>query len=503
MPTVASADGPGTTLATHGNTLPSSSAANDSGPMTPKSLQLHPDRLFPVDATTRDVARRLHESVKDLPIISPHSHVPPQWIADDVNFRDPTSLLITPDHYVTRMMHANGVALDELGVGRGDLSEDDARRAFRHLCEHWADYNGTPVRYWLENELVDIFGVDVRPGTETADHIYDAIAEWVADPANSARQLMERFDISVLATTDDPCDSLEHHAALADDPTFTRRVVPTFRPDKYLEAAQHGWNALVDRLGEVSHHQVHDLPGFLAALQDRRAYFKAHGAVSTDHSHTDLGTQRLDEAEANRLYLAARTGTVSAAEGAALRRHLIWHQVRMACEDGLTMTLHPAVSRNHHQPTFAKFGADVGADIPISVEVTRALKPALDSFGTHPDLNLVLFTLDETVFSREIAPLAGFYPTVYAGVPWWFLDAPDAIKRYRRAVTETAGFTRTSGFIDDTRAFCSIPARHDMSRRLDAVHLADLVVEHRLDEDEALETINALVVDNPRKVFKL
>ncbi|MGD7733730.1 glucuronate isomerase [Propionibacteriaceae bacterium G57] len=469
----------------------------------PISLSLHPDRLFPVDASTRDVARRLYESVKDLPIISPHSHVPPQWIADDVAFSDPTSLLITPDHYVTRMMHANGVRLDDLGVGRNDMTADDSRAAFRLLCEHWGDYAGTPVRYWLENELVDIFGVTVRPSPETADQIYDAIQAWVGDGANTARKLMERFDIAVLATTDDPCDNLEHHAALRDDATFTRRVVPTFRPDKYLEPARADWNQLVDDISRASGEAVDDLPGFLNALANRREYFKAHGAFSSDHSHFDLDTTRLDEAEANRIYLAARRGAASADEATALRRHLVWHQVRMATEDGLVLTLHPAVVRNHHTPTFEKYGADVGADIPVSVEVSRALRPALESFGTHPNLNLVIFTLDETVFSREIAPLAGFYPSVFAGVPWWFLDAPDAIKRFRRAVTETAGFTRTSGFIDDTRAFCSIPARHDMSRRLDACHLADLVVEHRLAEDEAAQIITSLVVDQPRKVFKL
>ena len=468
-----------------------------------RPLTLNPDRLFPVDPTTRGIARRLHASVRELPIISPHSHVPAQWIAEDVAFRDPASLLITPDHYVTRMMHANGVPLEELGVGQGDLSEQDARRAFRHLCEHWGDYNGTPVRYWLENELVDIFGVDVRPSAETADEVYDTIAAWLADPAHTARKLMDTFDIEVLATTDDPCDGLEHHAMLRADATFTRRVVPTFRPDKYLEPGDPDWNQRVDRLAEVSGEQVDDLAGFLAALENRRAHFKAHGAVSTDHSHADLGTERLADAQADRIYRAARTGAASSQESTALRRHLTWEMVRMATEDGLTMTLHPAVARNHHRPTYERFGADVGADIPIGVEVTRALQPALDSFGTHPNLHLVLFTLDETVFSREIAPLAGFYPSVHVGVPWWFLDAPDAIKRFRSAVTETAGFTRTSGFIDDTRAFCSIPARHDMSRRLDAVHLAGLVAEHRLEEDEAFETIHALVADNPRKVFKL
>ncbi|MGD8215006.1 glucuronate isomerase [Aestuariimicrobium sp. Y1814] len=471
--------------------------------MTTTSLRLYPDRLFPADERTRAVARRLHASVADLPIISPHSHVPAQWIAEDISFDDPAALLITPDHYVTRLMHANGVPLHELGVGQGRLDEPAARRAFAHLCEHWADFRGTPVRYWLENQFVEMFGITEKPSRESADRLYDTIAAWLADPANSARRLMERFDIAVLATTDAPCDDLTHHAALRSDGSFTRRVVPTFRPDKYLEAAHPGWASLVQRLGETSGVPVDDLPGFLAALQDRRAYFQQHGAVSADHSHADLGTTRLDEDEANRLYQLGLSGSITTEQATALRRHLVWHQVRMACEDGLTMTLHPAVARDHHRPSFERYGADIGADIPISVEVTRALQPALESFGTHPNLTLVLFTLDETVFSREIAPLAGFYPSVYAGVPWWFLDAPDAIKRYRRAVTETAGFTRTSGFIDDTRAFCSIPTRHDMSRRLDACHLADLVVEHRLDEDEALETIHSLVVDNPRKVFQL
>ena len=147
--------------------------------------------------------------------------------------------------------------------------------------------------------------------------------------------------------------------------------------------------------------------------------------------------------------------------------------------------------RNHHRPTYERFGPDTGHDIPIRVEFTDGLRPLLERFGTHPGFHLVAFTVDETVWSRELAPLAGFYPSVYVGVPWWFLDAPDAIRRFRAAVTETAGFSRTSGFVDDTRAFCSIPARHDMSRRVDAGVLARLVAEHRLDEDEAVETAMA------------
>ncbi|MGJ6981466.1 glucuronate isomerase [Aestuariimicrobium soli] len=467
------------------------------------SLELHPDRLFPAEPTTRDVARRLYDQVKGLPIISPHGHVPPVWIADDVPFSDPTSLLITPDHYVNRMMHANGVELSTLGVNQGELDEAASRAAFRALCEHWTDYRGTPVKYWLEDELVSIFGVDVVPSAETADQIYDTIAAWIARDSSKPRALMDSFDIQFMATTDDPCDDLVHHQKIAADASFTRRVVPTFRPDKYLEPFRPDWNELTDNLARVSGVDISSYAGWVEAMENRRAFFKANGAVSTDHSHADLGTIILPSDEAERLFQLARAGRIGEDEATVLRRHMLTEQARMASEDGLTMTLHPGVARNHHQPTFETYGADVGCDIPIAVEATRALQPLLNAYGTSKNLNLVLFTLDETVFSREFAPLAGFYPSVYVGVPWWFIDAPDAIRRFRKAATETAGFSRTSGFIDDTRAFCSIPARHDMSRRLDCGHLAELVVEHRLTEDDAHEVAHQLVVDQPTRVFKL
>ncbi len=271
----------------------------------------------------------------------------------------------------------------------------------------------------------------------------------------------------------------------------------------YLEVGLPGWVDAVDRLGEAAGGDCSSYAGWVAAMEERRTYFKQHGAVSTDHSHADLGTAPLEPADVTRVYAAARAGSVTSQQADALRRHMVHEMVRMASEDGLTMTMHPAVARNHHPGTFGRYGADAGADVPTSVEVTRALQPALADFGTRPGLHLVVFTMDETVFSRELAPLAGFYPSLYVGAPWWFLDAPDAIRRFRRAVTESSGFTRTSGFVDDTRAFCSIPARHDMARRLDSGYLAELVVEHRLAEDEAVEIAHALVQDQPRKVFRL
>ena len=470
---------------------------------TVAALALHPDRLLPAEPGVRAIARRLYDTVRELPVIAPHGHVDPRLLLDDEPFRDPASLFVTPDHYVTRLLHASGVPLDALGVGREPLTEDESRKVWRALCAHWDVYRGTPVRFWLEAELADIFDVSARPSAHTADAIYDELADRLGQDAYRPRALYERFRIAVLATTDDPSDDLAAHAALAADPAWNGRVIPTFRPDRYLEPAQPGWREAVARLGEAADVETGDYPGFVSALEARRRHFVAHGATSADHSHEDVRTDPLEPGEAQRIYRAALAGDATQAETVAFRRHMLLEMARMSSEDGLVMTLHPAVRRGHHGPTAAAFGPDTGHDIPLRVEFTDALRPLLERFGTHPDFHLILFTLDETVFSREIAPLAGFYPSVYIGAPWWFLDAPEAIRRFRAAVTETAGFSRTAGFVDDTRAFCSIPARHDMSRRIDAGVLAQLVAEHRLGEDEAVEIAVDLVTGTPTRAFKL
>jgi glucuronate isomerase len=469
-----------------------------------RMLTLHDDRLLPADPGERVIARRLYAAVRDLPVVSPHGHVDPQLLVDNEPFGDPVSLLVTPDHYVTRLLHADGVGLDELGLGRAaPLTEAESRAAWRLLCEHWEVFRGTPVRFWLEAQLAGIFGVGLRPSTATADTIYDEVAGCLADAAYRPRALYDRFSISVLATTDDPCSDLAAHAALVADPTWSGRVVPTFRPDRYIEAGRPGWRDAVAALGTAADVDTATYAGFVAAIERRRRYFVAHGATAADHSHVDVRTDPLETSDAVRIYRDCLTGAATGDEGVALRRHLLLEMARMSCDDGLVMTLHPGVRRNHHTPTYERFGPDTGHDIPVRIELTDALQPLLQRYGTHRGFHLVVFTLDETVWSRELAPLAGCYPSVYAGVPWWFLDAPDAIRRFRAAVTETAGFSRTSGFVDDTRAFCSIPARHDMARRVDAGVLARLVAEHRLDEDEALATSVDLVANLPRAVFKL
>jgi glucuronate isomerase len=463
------------------------------------ALTPHPDRLLPADPSVRPLARRLYEAVRDLPIVSPHGHVDPKILLDDTPFADPTSLFVQPDHYVTRLLHAGGVPLADLGVGEGPLPEERARAAWRLLCSHWHLLRGTPVRYWFESSFASLFGITSRPSASNADALYDQIAGLLGQPDYRPRALLSRFGISFLATTDDPADDLAAHTLLSEISEISAQVAPTFRPDRYLEVGRSGWAAYVKELGG----DTGSYAGFIAALEERRRYFVAKGAVSADHGHFDAGTEPLSVPDAERIYRAALAGTVTPAEATAFRRHMIFEMARMSCDDGLVMTLHPGIWRNHHPATLARFGPDTGHDIPVAVEYTRALQPLLERFGTYAGFHLVLFTVDPTVYAREIAPLAGFYPSVYAGAPWWFLDNPAEIRNYQRAVTEIAGFGKLSGFIDDTRAFCSIPARHDMSRRLDAGFLASLVAEHRLDEDEAVDTLTSLVVSQPRAVFKL
>jgi glucuronate isomerase len=472
-------------------------------PAEPAPLTLHPARLLPADPGVRAIALRLYEAVSTAPIISPHGHVDPRVLLANQPFSDPTSLLLQPDHYVTRLLHTSGVSLTDLGVGQEPLPEAQARKAWRLLCANWAAFRGTPVRYWFDSELGGIFGITQRPSAANADALYDQISACLAQDAFRPRALLDTFGISVLATTDDPADELSAHEAITADPGIATRVIPTFRPDKYLEPAQAGWVEAVKRLGAAANVDIGDYDGYIAALEERRRYFISRGATSADHSHLDAIAEPLEPAEAQRIYYRAMNGAATVAEATAFRRHMVLEMARMSCDDGLVMTLHPGVHRNHHPGTFARYGADTGHDIPVAMEYTRALQPLLERYGTHPNLHLVLFTLDSGVFSREVAPLAGFYPAVYAGAPWWFLDNPSEIRSFQHSVTEIAGLSKLSGFIDDTRAFCSIPARHDMSRRLDAGFLAGLVAEHRLDEDEALDSLRTLVTDQPRKVFKL
>jgi len=454
-------------------------------------LGLDADRLLPIEPSTRAVARRLYEAVADAPILSPHGHVDPRLLLDDAPFADPVELLVRHDHYVTRLLHASGVPLVRFG------SFEDPRATWRLFCEHWHRFAGTASGYWLSSILVEQLGIDEHPDADNADALFATIIERLAQPEFRPRALFERFGIEVLATTDDPLDELDAHRALAADASFGGRVIPTFRPDGYVDPEAPGFGERIERLGATS------FAGYLDALAARRAFFVENGAVSADHGLLEPYTVDLDDADAARLFDAARADTIDAAGARAFRGRMLLEMARMSVDDGLVMTVHAGVQRNHHTATFERYGPDTGHDIPVATEWVHNLRPLLQRFGTDPRLHLILFTVDETTYSRELAPLAAFYPSVYLGAPWWYLDAPDAVLRFRAATTETAGLYRGSGFVDDTRAFLSIPARHDMARRLDAAFLARLVGEGRLDEPSALRAARDLVDAIPRTAWRL
>jgi glucuronate isomerase len=434
------------------------------------------------------------------PIISPHGHVSAETIAMNLPFKDPAELFIVPDHYVTRLLHAAGVPLERLGLG-DRMSEP--REIWGTLCDHWHRFAGTPVRYWLEDALARVFAISTVPSPSSADALYDQLAGALQQPDFRPRELLNQFGVEVLATTDDPADSLEYHRQLAADAGVATRVIPTLRADIYMTPDNPAWKITLRRLANASETDCDTYRGLLAALRTRRSVFAEHGATATDCGVADAWATPLSDRQAQALHQRGLDGTIMPEEARAYRRNMLFQFGRMAAEDGLVMQLHAGVIRNHHIPTFERFGPDTGHDLPAVTTFTEPLRELLNDVGTSPRFQVVLFTVDEAAFSRDIAPLAGFYPSVYAGAPWWFLDAPAAVGRYRAAVTETAGFHKTSGFIDDTRALLSIPSRHDMSRRLDAAYLAGLVANHQLQEVEAAAVGRALVDEIPRAAFRL
>jgi glucuronate isomerase len=458
-----------------------------------------PDRLLPLDPETRRVARNLYDRVAASPIISPHGHVPVRLLLDNLPFGDPAELFLNGDHYVGRLLHANGVPLERI-VGP-DAERLDPRTRWSEFARNWPKFAGTASGYWIEESLSSVFGVDIPLDAVTADRVFDQLASQITLPAMLPRALFDRFGISVLATTDSPLDELNEHEELA-RADLGGRVLPTFRPDEFIDPDAQEFSTNVLRLLEVTG-QPTTFSGYLEALRDRRAHFIRHGAVSTDHGVVEAYTTDLDRATAEALLQSALNGSSSPAERRELRGHMLYQMARMSVDDGLVMTVHAGIVRDHNSQVRERFGPGAGHDIPVSTEFTRGLRPLLQSFGLRPDFHLVLFTVDETAFSREIAPLAGFYPSVFVGAPWWFLDAPDAMGRFRNAVTETAGFYRGTGFIDDTRAFLSIPARHDTARRTDASYLARLVREGRIRISAAERIADDLVSTIPRAAFKL
>ena len=465
---------------------------------------LDPDRLFPAEAAPRAIARALYDEVAGLPILSPHGHTDPRWYAEDLPFPDPAQLFVTPDHYVFRMLCSQGVALTDLGVPRvdGGPTETDGRAIWRRFAEGYRLLRGTPSRMWLDYTFETVFGLTERLSPETADAYYDQIADCLGRPEFRPRALFERFGIEAIATTESPLDDLRWHAMIRDS-GWGGRVITAYRPDMVIDPEFPGFAANLEAFGALTGCDTATWAGYLEAHRVRRAFFKSFGATSSDHGHATARTEDLPQADAAALFAKARAGTCTPEEADAFRGHMLTEMARMSLEDGLVLQIHPGSFRNHSPAVFARHGRDKGFDIPTATDFVHALKPMLDAVGMRPELTVILFMLDETALSRELAPLAGVYPALKLGPSWWFHDSPEGMRRYRELTTETAGFYNTVGFNDDTRAFCSIPARHDMARRVDCAYLATLVATGRLAEDEAHEVAQDLAYLLAKQAYRL
>ena len=468
------------------------------------ALTLHDDRLFPSEPGMRTIARRLYAQVAGLPIISPHGHTDPAWFAGNAPFANATELLVVPDHYVFRMLYSQGVSLDDLGIPRrdGSRADVDPREAWRLFARHFRLLRGTPSSMWLNHVFHDAFGLRVRLEEGTADLYYDTITASLQTPAFRPRALFERFNIELIATTESPLDPLRQHAAIRES-GWPGRIVTAYRPDPVVDPGHEQFPQALAAFGELTGMDVYDWDGYLDAHRQRRAFFAGMGATSTDHGHPSAATADLSRAEARRLFDTVVRGKASAAEAELFRAQMLTEMAAMSLDDGLVMQLHPGCFRNHNHALFERYGRDKGADLPLRTDYVNALKPLLDRFGNAATFRLVLFTLDESTYSRELAPLAGHYPCLYLGPAWWFHDTPEGMWRFREQTLGSAGFYNTVGFNDDTRAFLSIPARHNVARRVDCAFLAKLVAEHRLDEDEAAEVAVDLAYNLPKRAYKL
>ncbi|HEX8580628.1 MAG TPA: glucuronate isomerase [Allosphingosinicella sp.] len=468
-----------------------------------RPLSLHPDRLFPAEPATRGIARALYGEVANLPIVSPHGHTDPAWFASDAAWTNPAELLLAPDHYLYRMLYSQGISLDRLGVAnRNGPSSACPREAWRLFAQHYHLFRGTPSRLWLDHVFAEVFGFSVALEPGTADLYFDAMTEALATAPFRPRALFDRFGIELLATTEGPQEDLVHHTTIRRS-GWAGRVVTTYRPDAVIDPEHEDFATALARFAELTGEDVHDWSGYIAAHRKRRADFRAAGATATDHGHPTARTADLPQAEKEALFTRIVGGTSTVEDAELFRAQMLTEMAALSLEDGMVMQIHPGSFRNHNRGLHGAYGRDKGADIPTRTDYVHALKPLLDRFGNEPALSIILFSLDETAYARELAPLAGHYPCLKLGPAWWFHDSPEGMRRFREMTTETAGFYNTVGFNDDTRAFLSIPARHDVARRIDCAFLARLVAEHRLADWEAAELAHELTYGLVKRAYRL
>ncbi len=463
-------------------------------------MLIHEDRLFPADPTTRTIAKALYDSVRALPLVSPHGHTQAVWFSKNEPFPDPAKLFVQPDHYIYRMLYSQGLSMEDLEIGVEHIQ--NPRRVWRLFASHYYLFRGTPTRLWLDFAFQELFGLTERLSEKTSDLYFDTISEKLNTPAFLPRALYDSFHMEVLATTDAPFDSLNDHQAIRDS-GWKARIIPTFRPDSVVDPDFAGFRENITRLGQVTGEDTSTWSGYLNALRKSRERFRKMGATATDHGHPTANTANLTETEAVALFAKVLSGKADKHEHELFRAQMLTEMARMSVEDGLVMQIHPGSARNHNRRLYEKYGRDIGADIPTATNYVDGLRPLLEVVGNEPGLTIILFTLDESTYSRELAPLAGHYPCLRLGPPWWFYDSPEGMTRFRELVTETAGFYNTVGFNDDTRAFLSIPARHDVARRVDCAYLARLVADYRITEQEAFEVAHELTYGLAKRAYHL
>ncbi|ASJ70439.1 glucuronate isomerase [Granulosicoccus antarcticus] len=466
--------------------------------------QLDTDRLLPLDDRSRGIARDLYTSISNLPIISPHGHTEPAWFANNTPFANAAELFVVPDHYVFRMLVSQGIELDSLGVPRADGTtvEQDPRAIWALFAKNYHLFRGTPSQLWLDHSFEHVFGIREELSAETADDYYTHITNSLATPDFLPRALFDRFNIEALATTESALDELKWHKQLGDS-DWQGRIITTYRPDAVVDPEFADFANNVAQLGSLTGCDTQTFSGYLQAHRLRRQFFKTMGATATDHGHASARTEDFPPEQASKLFEKALAGQCSAEEADAFRGHMLTEMARMSLDDGLIMQIHPGSARSHNHGVAATHGRDKGFDIPTRTEYVHALQPLLNAVGMEKSLTIIVFTLDETAFSRELAPLAGVYPALKLGPPWWFFDSYEGMRRFRETTTETCGFYNTAGFNDDTRAFCSIPARHDVARRVDCAYLATLVTTGRLREKDAIELAFELTYGLVKKAYRL
>lgn len=459
---------------------------------------LHPYRLLGTHPEQTKLAYEHLKEAASYPLICPHSHVNPALFSDSQgSFPNPVEMFVRRDVRVLSQLHSQGVRLEPFLDPNRDPEE-----VWRMFARHYRLFWGTSTALWLEQQLETVFAISEALDESSADHIYQTLVARIAQPEYRPRAVLERLKIEILCTTASATDPLLHYRTLSQG-AWAGRVLPVFRPDKLLWTAHPDWLPELHKLAAQTSGPITRMRAFLDALRQRRHEFKRLGCVATDHGCERPYTERLSSKAADDLFSLALKGKITIAESIRLQGHLLIEMAKMSLEDGLVMQIHTGSYQDHNGELLVRFGPNKGADLPLATEFTSNLKPLLGVVGNEPAMKLVLFSLDETAYGRDLGPLAGHYPAVFVGAPWSFHNGPKGLMRYFDQVVETAGLCNTAGFQDHARSVGTLAARHDLWRRIACRWLANLELEGRLSHAQARSMLGDLANGRARKVYGL